>query len=120
MLSVDSSLLYMVLNFLSIPGRCLFDKIFSANQLSISSSSCSTNVKHALLKGSLRVSRFCHVLSDVSTCASTVLSLWATLDGAISHGVISKNNTVELFKNKHKSKKRARAENDIKEIQVME
>ena len=82
MLSVDSSLLCMVLNFLSIPVRCLFDKIFSANQLSISSSSCSTNVEHALLKGSLRVSRFCHVLSDVLTCASTVLSLWATLDEA--------------------------------------
>ena len=118
MLSVDSSLLCMMLNFSSIPGRCLFDKIFSANQLSISSSSCSTNVKHALLKGSLRVSRFCHALSDVSTCASTVLSLWATLDEAISHGVISKNNTVELFKNKHKSKKRARAENNIKEMEI--
>jgi len=58
-----------------------------------------------LLKGSLRVSRFCHVLSDVSTCASTVLSSWATLDEAISHGVISMNNMVELFKNKHKSKR---------------
>lgn len=54
-----------------------------------------TNVEHSFSKGGQTVPWFCHSLSDETTCASTVMGSWATLNGAIDRTEI-----IALFKNK--------------------
>jgi hypothetical protein len=52
-------------------------------------------VEHSFSKGGLTVSRFRHSLSDDSTCASSVVGMWAKLPNAIPHDTI-----VDSFKEK--------------------
>jgi hypothetical protein len=87
----------MALDFMSAPGKWFRINLSSLLNIFLASS---TDVERAFSSGGLTVSKMCHLLSDKSVRAATVLGSWSEIPGLIPAEKIA-----ALFNSKSKCSK---------------